>query len=203
MVVIRAIDKTTAVSNRSSTVHDNHYVHRCTTFRPDLHFQLELNPFPSSFCVCSVITSSAEWRYFKSLSHSPTAVEENMFHVQPGAPGPQVYLRPKESLHIPLKYQSFECHHSSSAHGPSVLPAGPGPQVAQRNQNHVASSRTIKAPRAGAGPRTSARVLTSSAPCASQNVVIQTLQQKSDICNAKTEATKEQCEETRGQRLQL
>lgn len=35
-----------------------------------------------------------------------------MFHVEDGAPGPKVYLRPKESVLIPLKYQSFLCDHT-------------------------------------------------------------------------------------------
>lgn len=35
-----------------------------------------------------------------------------MFHLDESAPGPRVYLRPKESIHIPLKYQSFLCDHS-------------------------------------------------------------------------------------------
>ncbi|XP_072306312.1 nephrocystin-4 [Eucyclogobius newberryi] len=110
------------------------------------------NPFNTAHTVTicsdhselSVITSAEEWRYFKSLSHSPTPVEENMFHLQPGAPGPQVYLRPKESLHIPLKYQSFQCDPNTAPQGPSILPAGSGPQVAQRNPPHVVASRTIK-----------------------------------------------------------
>lgn len=37
-----------------------------------------------------------------------------MFHVEEAAPGPRVYLRPKESVHIPLKYQSFLCNHITS-----------------------------------------------------------------------------------------
>uniref|UniRef100_A0A3B3ZMZ2 Nephrocystin 4 n=1 Tax=Periophthalmus magnuspinnatus TaxID=409849 RepID=A0A3B3ZMZ2_9GOBI len=83
-----------------------------------------MNPFTIAHTVTissdhpelSVITSAAEWRYFKSLHHTPSPVEENMFHLQPGAPGPQVYLRPKESLYIPLKYQSFQCDHGSIPH---------------------------------------------------------------------------------------
>lgn len=63
--------------------------------------------FPSS-----VITSTEEWAYFKALTKSPTLLEENMFHLEDGAPGPRVYLRPKESVHIPLKYQSFLCDHT-------------------------------------------------------------------------------------------
>lgn len=35
-----------------------------------------------------------------------------MFHLEEGAPGPRVYLRPKETVHIPLKYQSFLCDHT-------------------------------------------------------------------------------------------
>uniref|UniRef100_A0A3Q3JF85 Nephrocystin 4 n=1 Tax=Monopterus albus TaxID=43700 RepID=A0A3Q3JF85_MONAL len=60
----------------------------------------------------SVITNTEEWRYFKALTKTLTPLEENMFHLETGAPGPRVYLRPKESIHIPLKYQSFFCDHS-------------------------------------------------------------------------------------------
>uniref|UniRef100_A0A3Q4HZB7 Nephrocystin 4 n=1 Tax=Neolamprologus brichardi TaxID=32507 RepID=A0A3Q4HZB7_NEOBR len=60
----------------------------------------------------SVITNTEEWRYFKALTRTPTPLEENMFHLEQGAPGPRVYLRPKESLHVPLKYQSFLCDHT-------------------------------------------------------------------------------------------
>uniref|UniRef100_A0A8C9X5S1 Nephrocystin 4 n=1 Tax=Sander lucioperca TaxID=283035 RepID=A0A8C9X5S1_SANLU len=60
----------------------------------------------------SVITNTEEWGYFKALTKTPTPLEENMFHLEEGAPGPRVYLRPKESIHIPLKYQSFLCDHT-------------------------------------------------------------------------------------------
>uniref|UniRef100_A0A8C4E689 Nephrocystin-4 n=1 Tax=Dicentrarchus labrax TaxID=13489 RepID=A0A8C4E689_DICLA len=60
----------------------------------------------------SVITNTEEWGYFKALTKTPTLLEENMFHLEEGAPGPRVYLRPKESIHIPLKYQSFLCDHT-------------------------------------------------------------------------------------------
>lgn len=63
--------------------------------------------FPSS-----VITNTEEWGYFKALTKTPTPLEENMFHLEEGTPGPKVYLRPKESIHIPLKYQSFLCDHT-------------------------------------------------------------------------------------------
>lgn len=60
----------------------------------------------------SVITNTEEWGYFKALTKTPTPLEENMFHLEEGTPGPRVYLRPKESVHIPLKYQSFLCDHT-------------------------------------------------------------------------------------------
>lgn len=60
----------------------------------------------------SVITTTEEWAYFKALTETPTPLEENMFHLEEGAPGPKVYLRPRESIHIPLKYQSFLCDHT-------------------------------------------------------------------------------------------
>lgn len=65
--------------------------------------------FPSS-----VITSTEEWAYFKALTKTLTQLEENMFHTEEGDPGPRVYLRPKESVHIPLKYQSFHCDHTAA-----------------------------------------------------------------------------------------
>uniref|UniRef100_A0A667WGF7 Nephrocystin 4 n=1 Tax=Myripristis murdjan TaxID=586833 RepID=A0A667WGF7_9TELE len=60
----------------------------------------------------SVVTNTEEWRYFKTLTNTPTPLEENMFHLEEGSPGPRVYLRPKESIHIPLKYQTFLCDHT-------------------------------------------------------------------------------------------
>lgn len=60
----------------------------------------------------SVITSTDECRHFKELTKTSTRLEENMFHMEDGAPGPRLYLRPKESVLIPLKYQSFLCDHA-------------------------------------------------------------------------------------------
>lgn len=37
-----------------------------------------------------------------------------MFHREEDSSGPRVYLRPKESVHIPLKYQSFHCDHTTA-----------------------------------------------------------------------------------------
>ncbi|XP_029994709.1 nephrocystin-4 [Sphaeramia orbicularis] len=92
----------------------------------------------------SVITNTEEWRYFKDLTKTPTPLEENMFHLDPGAPGPRVYLRPKESVHIPLKYQSFLCEHSTLLQGPSVLPTGRSSLVAKKNPSNVVVAKSMK-----------------------------------------------------------
>ncbi|XP_047466710.1 nephrocystin-4-like isoform X2 [Mugil cephalus] len=92
----------------------------------------------------SVITNTEEWRYFKELTKTPTPLEENMFHLEAGVPGPRVYLRPKESIHIPLKYQSFLCDHTMALQGPSFLPTGKGSQVAKKNLSNIISAKTIK-----------------------------------------------------------
>ncbi|XP_040008385.1 nephrocystin-4 isoform X2 [Xiphias gladius] len=92
----------------------------------------------------SVITNTEEWHYFKALTKTPTPLEENMFHLEESAPGPRVYLRPKESINIPLKYQSFLCDHITALQGPSFLPAGKGSQVAKKNLSNIVAAKTIK-----------------------------------------------------------
>ncbi|XP_053092001.1 nephrocystin-4 isoform X1 [Pangasianodon hypophthalmus] len=59
----------------------------------------------------SVIVNAEEWRYFKDLTKTCTPLEVEMFHMKEGSSTPQVYLRPRESIHIPLKYQSFVSGH--------------------------------------------------------------------------------------------
>lgn len=90
--------------------------------------------FYPSFSSClifpsSVITNTEEWTYFKELTKTPTPVEENMFHLAEGSPGPRIYLRPQESINIPMKYQSFLCDHTMA------------PQVAWRTQVDASSGR--------------------------------------------------------------
>ncbi|XP_071398037.1 nephrocystin-4-like [Centroberyx affinis] len=92
----------------------------------------------------SVITDTEEWRYFKALTKTPTPLEENMFHLEEGVPGPRVYLRPKESIHIPLKYQSFLCDHTMALQGPSFLPMGRSSQMAKKNPSNIVLAKTIK-----------------------------------------------------------
>ncbi|XP_074538441.1 nephrocystin-4 [Halichoeres trimaculatus] len=92
----------------------------------------------------SVLTNTEEWGYFKALTKTPTPLEENMFHLEEDAPEPRVYLRPKESVHIPLKYQSFLCDHTMAVQGPSFLPTGKGFRVAKKNLSNIVAAKTIK-----------------------------------------------------------
>ncbi|XP_034552451.1 nephrocystin-4 [Notolabrus celidotus] len=92
----------------------------------------------------SVLTNTEEWGYFKALTKTPTPLEDNMFHLEEDAPGPRVYLRPKESIHIPLKYQSFLCDHTMAVQGPSFLPTGKGFRVAKKNLSNIVAAKTIK-----------------------------------------------------------
>ncbi|XP_059189932.1 nephrocystin-4 [Centropristis striata] len=92
----------------------------------------------------SVITNTEEWGYFKALTKTSTPLEENMFHLEEGAPGPRVYLRPKESIYIPLRYQSFLCDHTMALQGPSFPPTGKGSLVAKKNLSNIVAAKTIK-----------------------------------------------------------
>ncbi|XP_067328913.1 nephrocystin-4 isoform X2 [Anolis sagrei] len=69
----------------------------------------------------SVIVDTREWKHFKDLTQTVTPLEEDMFHLQDNL-APQVYLRPKETVHIPFKYQAF-CMDSSAMmqQGPAEL----------------------------------------------------------------------------------
>lgn len=65
-----------------------------------------------STSVCSVIVNAEEWRCFKDMTKTCTPLEVEMFHMKEDGSTPQVYLRPRESVHIPLKYQSFVSGHA-------------------------------------------------------------------------------------------
>lgn len=53
----------------------------------------------------SLILDSREWRHFKEAADLHTPVEEDMFRL--GGPAPQLFLRPRETAHVPFKYQTF------------------------------------------------------------------------------------------------
>ncbi|XP_069775150.1 nephrocystin-4 [Narcine bancroftii] len=67
----------------------------------------------------SVIVNSREWKYFKNLSKVLTPLEEDMFHVDGGVQFPQIYLRPKETVYIPFKFQTFSSDYSVISQGPA------------------------------------------------------------------------------------
>ncbi|XP_045856473.1 nephrocystin-4 isoform X1 [Meles meles] len=54
----------------------------------------------------SIIQDSREWRFFKDAAGLHTPVEEDMFHLR-GNLAPQIFLRPRETVHIPFRYQTF------------------------------------------------------------------------------------------------
>lgn len=64
-----------------------------------------------------IVTDAKEWRHLKLLHQIYSQVEDNMFHRQEIDPNhkdikyPQIYLRPKETINIPLKYQTFKADH--------------------------------------------------------------------------------------------
>jgi nephrocystin-4 len=64
-----------------------------------------------------VVTDGREWRHLKLLHQIYTQVEDNMFHLDElarnsGIKYPQLLLRPKESMNIPLKFQTFKADSS-------------------------------------------------------------------------------------------
>nr|CAB3264424.1 nephrocystin-4 [Phallusia mammillata] len=90
-----------------------------------VEFQLK-NPFSKQQTVtieCDsdelrVITDAREWRYFKSLVGIHTPVEENMFNFDPNSTLPQIFLRPKETVFIPLCYQGYQADHKVATQNP-------------------------------------------------------------------------------------
>ncbi|KAJ7394786.1 Nephrocystin-4 [Desmophyllum pertusum] len=66
-----------------------------------------------------VITDTREWRYFKRKTETRSALEENMFDTASTSPYPQVFLRPRETVHIPFKFQTFRADQSVPEQGPS------------------------------------------------------------------------------------
>ncbi|XP_075046122.1 nephrocystin-4 isoform X2 [Mixophyes fleayi] len=67
-----------------------------------------------------VIVDTQEWRHFKELTNTTTPIEENMFNVQQQSDRPQLYLRPKETVYIPFKYQIFSVNYISMLQSPGT-----------------------------------------------------------------------------------
>ncbi|MBV94667.1 Nephrocystin-4, partial [Eschrichtius robustus] len=68
----------------------------------------------------SLILDGREWRYFKELTGLHTPLEEDMFHPR-GSLTPQLFLRPREMVHIPFKFQTFSAGPRASAQASAEL----------------------------------------------------------------------------------
>ncbi|XP_059997602.1 nephrocystin-4 isoform X3 [Lagenorhynchus albirostris] len=68
----------------------------------------------------SLILDGREWRYFKELFGLHTPLEEDMFHPR-GSLAPQLFLRPREMVHIPFKFQTFSAGPRASAQASAEL----------------------------------------------------------------------------------
>ena len=81
-----------------------------------------------------VVTDSREWRHLKILHQIYSQVEDNMFHRQEVDAAkneikyPQIYLRPKETINIPFKFQTFKADNSVEIVN-SLTKAKPGDSI--------------------------------------------------------------------------
>uniref|UniRef100_K7F997 Nephrocystin 4 n=1 Tax=Pelodiscus sinensis TaxID=13735 RepID=K7F997_PELSI len=93
----------------------------------------------------SVIVDSREWRHFRELTQTiSTPVEEDMFHLQDNQM-PQIYLRPKETIHIPFKYQTFSGDHAVMMQpGPAELRFNKGKETAPPWKSSALLTKRIK-----------------------------------------------------------
>ncbi|KAH9490048.1 Nephrocystin-4 [Bulinus truncatus] len=67
-----------------------------------------------------LVTDAREWRHYKQLCQLTTPLEENMFtSASSDQRKPKIFLRPKEQVNIPLKFQSFQADMSIQTQGPS------------------------------------------------------------------------------------
>ncbi|XP_071477483.1 nephrocystin-4-like, partial [Diadema antillarum] len=96
----------------------------------------------------SVITDTKEWRHFKAVFETfNTPIEEGLFDGSQrqgrGAPskgevpGLKVFLRPKEEVNIPFKFQSFKADHTVMSNTPYV---GPRSQFHLRGRDNKVDS---------------------------------------------------------------
>lgn len=113
-----------------SVITTQHVIH--PTFAAAEYFEFELrNPYNVEHTIAiqwedrelSVVTINKEVRYLKKIFKvTSTPVEEGMFNQEPSEnqSGAQIFLKPKEKVFIPFKYQSFKTSHYVQPQGPSV-----------------------------------------------------------------------------------
>ncbi|XP_078696197.1 nephrocystin-4-like isoform X1 [Branchiostoma floridae x Branchiostoma belcheri] len=67
----------------------------------------------------SIVTDVREWRQFKQAHDLNTPLEESMFGTTSVSGLPAIFLRPRESVYVPFKYQSLQTDHTVQPQGPS------------------------------------------------------------------------------------
>ncbi|XP_078498754.1 nephrocystin-4 isoform X2 [Lissotriton helveticus] len=92
----------------------------------------------------SIILDTREWKHFKDLTNTITALEEDMFHYQADMQTPQLYLRPKETVHVPFKFQTFAIDQMVMAQCPSTLGFEKGKDAESQWKTSAMLSRHIK-----------------------------------------------------------
>jgi hypothetical protein len=100
----------------------------------------------------SVVTDAREWRRLKTLFEVFSDTEENMFTNQTGIIDqsglkyPQIFMRSKESIHIPFKLQTFLAKIPPSEHKTSSNPFQQEQtySVIEKNYNEKFKSKQIK-----------------------------------------------------------
>jgi len=100
-------------------------------------------------CVCfSAIHDAREWRYFKMLNNVTTPVEEQLFSTDTTCSKPQIFLRPKENVHVPFRFLTFHADHSVPDQAPSdpYRPFCQSAAVMSHNKNVIErlESRSVK-----------------------------------------------------------
>ncbi|CAF0762294.1 unnamed protein product [Rotaria sordida] len=119
------------------------------------------NPYPEQHSISiacnddelSVVTDAREWRRLKTLFEVFSDTEENMFTNQTGIIDqsglkyPQIFMRSKESVHIPFKLQTFLAKLPITEHKTSSNPFSQDQTyaVVEKSYNEKIKSKQIKA----------------------------------------------------------
>ncbi|CAF4479437.1 unnamed protein product, partial [Rotaria sp. Silwood2] len=120
--------------------------------RYQYHFFFLIYHFKRHYFV-SVVTDAREWRRLKTLFEVFSDTEENMFTNQAGIIDqsglkyPQIFMRAKESVHIPFKLQTFLAKLPTSEHKTSSNPFSLEQTyaVVEKSYNEKIKSKQIKA----------------------------------------------------------
>ncbi|XP_059230229.1 nephrocystin-4 isoform X6 [Mustela nigripes] len=91
----------------------------------------------------SIIQDSREWRYFKDAAELNTPVEEDMFHLR-GNLAPQIFLRPRETVHIPFRYQTFSVGSPALVQASAELRSEKGTDAGSPQKSSAMSTKHAK-----------------------------------------------------------